>query len=212
MAVAKGMDLRGRFVLASCVAALSAALGGCSSGPFGTVGQQAYAVKLNETMARNLLLNVRIHGARAKAKVIVRGAIAGPGPANPAETAQVDRTWVLSQPPPDMLQSFVSIVVSEGVSLRHVYCDAHGQTLLDGRQDLAPFSLGFIGTVTPPTSTAGREHEATLEIDTIGDIPTSTPDPLTGVTEPTAPPGGPIPIFDMTCPADVIKEVEAGLG
>lgn len=199
-------------MLAVCVMALSVAFDACSTGPFGTAGQQAYATKLNATMANNPLLSIRIPGATAKPKLIVHGAIAGPGSATPAQTAQVMRTWVLTEPPLDILQSFVTLVVSHSVTLNHVYCDAHGQTLLRGLQYLAPFTLGFIGTVSPAASIGGHGQEATLQIETVADIPTSTPDPLTGMTAPTAPPGGSTPLFAANCPGDVIKEVDAALG
>jgi len=207
-----GTRSRRQLAAAVCVMTMAVALGACSSGPFGTSGQRTYAAELNETMANNSLLSIRFPGATANAKLVVRGAIAGPGPANPAQTAQVDRTWVFRDPPPDIIQVIVTRVVGEGVTLSDVYCEANGQTLLVGRQYLAPFTVGFIGNVAPGTGIGGHGQEATLQIETVSDIPTSTPDPLTGVTAPTAPTDGATPTFGTNCPGAVIGAVETALG
>ena len=91
-------------------------------------------------MAKNPLLNLHILGGTAGAKVIVFGSVGGSGPADPPQTAQVGRTWVIHKPRPNILMTLVKQIRSKGVVLKQVFC-GHTTSLV-GEQYLAPFSIG----------------------------------------------------------------------
>jgi hypothetical protein len=163
-------------------------------------------------MSKNPLLNLHLVGGTAGAKVIIDGSVGGSGFGNPTQTAQADRTWVIHELPPDFFRTVVTQIKYEGVVLKEVDCAPTGLTQLVGEQYVAPFTVGFLGTLGPPTFSSGHEQPESFQISTSADIPTNVPDPLTELTRPTSPPGDSLPIFEPGCPNDVIEQIRSGLG